>query len=409
MMTSKERILRTLDRQETDRVPIAMRGMEPMNHLWTSWFERAVMLRDRFGIDDFLYKDFIWQYAKEVREERRWETWGKDENPLLVTTYHTPAGPLTTRVVMTEDFHVERLTLSADQLMPRSVERLLKDRSDLEKLKYLLADPAACDVRQFDERMQSYVDFGNEEGFPIAVTVPSFSGIAMKNIGINEILMSAMDDDPWVDEVFDLYLEWALKWMEYGARFGPDIAYHSGYLESTDFWSPGLFRRYFAPRQKRLADRAHALGMKYINYITTGIDALTEEFRGLGIDALYGWDSIPPGDADMARLKSVLGNEMAFWGGISPSVTVERGTPEEVRRAVKQAIEILAPGGGYILCTGGSVFFEEQAGLGGARWQGAPEESVAHKNLLTLFEAGLEFGVHPIGADTTAPKKSALA
>jgi len=399
-MTSRERILCALNRQEPDRVPIAMRGLEPLCHLWRNPFERALMLRDRFGIDDFLYARKAWPYGREVREERRWET-GAEGKPILSTTYRTPAGPLTLRVVMTEDYNVDRVHLAADQLMPRSVERLIKDRDDLPRLQYLLADPAECKIPDWDETVRRYVEFGRREGFPVGVYIESFSGTPMKLVGPTELVMLAVENDPLVDEILDLFTDYCLKWIDYAARFGPDIVYHSGYLESTDFWSPELFRRYFAPRQKLLAERAHAHRMKYVNYITTGLDALTEEFRGLGIDCLYGWDPVPPGDADMRRLKCVLGGEMAFWGGISPTMTVERGTEEDVRSAVREAISTMAPGGGYILCTGGSVYFEEQAGIGGAKWQGAPESSRAYKNLLTLFRTALEYGRYPIGVNNS--------
>jgi len=189
----------------------------------------------------------------------------------------------------------------------------------------------------------------------------------------------------------------AARWLEYGVGFDPDIIYFSGVYESTDFWSPALFRRLFAPMHKRLAEQAHAHGKKYINYITTGVDGLLEEFTGLGIDALYGWDSTPPGDVDIYRLREVLGDEMAFWGGISPTFVVERGTEEEVRADVRKHIEVLAPGGGYILSTGGSVYFAEQAGLGGVtKWDGVPEESRSYRNLMVMFEAGLEYGKYPL-------------
>ncbi len=65
-MNSKERIIRTLDRQETDRVPIAMRGLEPLDHLWggkKNLFERSRVLRDKFGIDDFLFLRNDWPYS----------------------------------------------------------------------------------------------------------------------------------------------------------------------------------------------------------------------------------------------------------------------------------------------------------------------------------------------------------
>ncbi len=395
-MTSKERVLTALSLEEPDRVPIAMRAMEPLNHLWSDPFERALILRDRFGIDDFLVVAFPWIYPPSVEEKTTWQTYGEQNDPLLVTEYHTPAGVLRNSVRMTDDYHVERLNLEADQLMPRMVDHTIKDAADVERFRYLLGTPDQRDRRHWEEQLQAYVEFGRREGFPVALYVPSASAIAMKNIGTLEMVIRAMDGDAMVQELLDALTQWALAWIDHAARLEPDIIYYSGVYESTDFWSPTLFRRFFAPIHKSLSKRAHAHGLKYINYITTGIDGIMYELRGLGIDAIYGWDSTPPGDADIHRLRDVLGGEMAFWGGISPTFVVERATPKRVREQVRDHIAVLAPGGGYILCTGGSVFYEERAGLGGDTWGGQPEESRAYNNLFTLFEAGLEYGRFPI-------------
>ena len=42
-------------------------------------------------------------------------------------------------------------------------------------------------------------------------------------------------------------------------------------------------------------------------------------------------------------------------GGISIQRTMPFGTPEEVRNAVRECVEALAPGGGYILCTSHNI------------------------------------------------------
>ena len=93
-MTSRERIMAALSVEEPDRVPIAMRNMEPMNHLWQDRLERAVILRDRFGIDDFLTVGHAWLYDPTVEEVCEWKTWEEKGYPLLVTDYKTPAGTL---------------------------------------------------------------------------------------------------------------------------------------------------------------------------------------------------------------------------------------------------------------------------------------------------------------------------
>jgi hypothetical protein len=40
---------------------------------------------------------------------------------------------------------------------------------------------------------------------------------------------------------------------------------------------------------------------------------------------------------------------MCLWGGVNGSFSVEAGNPEQIRRTVQGALEILAPDNGFIL------------------------------------------------------------
>ncbi|MHC4592866.1 MAG: hypothetical protein ACYS8L_09260, partial [Planctomycetota bacterium] len=60
-------------------------------------------------------------------------------------------------------------------------------------------------------------------------------------------------------------------------------------------------------------------------------------------------DPVQDTRADFARTKRDIGGEVCLWGGVNGFVTVETGTPDDVRQAVRAAIRELAPGGGFIL------------------------------------------------------------
>ena len=40
---------------------------------------------------------------------------------------------------------------------------------------------------------------------------------------------------------------------------------------------------------------------------------------------------------------------MCLWGGLNGHLTVELGTPEDVRTEVQRALEIFSPTGGFVL------------------------------------------------------------
>jgi uroporphyrinogen decarboxylase len=73
---------------------------------------------------------------------------------------------------------------------------------------------------------------------------------------------------------------------------------------------------------------------------------LLEQIAEAGVDVVIGVD---PSRWDLVAAKAKLGGKVCMWGGVNGHMTVEQGVPNDVRTEVRQAIEILAPGGGFIL------------------------------------------------------------
>jgi uroporphyrinogen decarboxylase len=73
------------------------------------------------------------------------------------------------------------------------------------------------------------------------------------------------------------------------------------------------------------------------------------------IDA--GYDVLNPvqtnaAEMDPAALKKEFGRDICFWGGGADTRTVlNNGTPEDVRRHVRERLEIFSQGGGFVFNT----------------------------------------------------------
>jgi len=65
-----------------------------------------------------------------------------------------------------------------------------------------------------------------------------------------------------------------------------------------------------------------------------------------GIDCYESIQAIP--SMEIGRLKEMFGDHLCFWGGVPVDILID-GTPQEVRQAVRAALERYAPGGGFIL------------------------------------------------------------
>jgi hypothetical protein len=129
--------------------------------------------------------------------------------------------------------------------------------------------------------------------------------------------------------------------MEAYLDYGVDLFIRRAWYEGTDFWSPDLFREFFSPVIKEEVRLAHQAGAKYGYILTSGSMALHDQLLGLGIDVLIGADPVQGKGTDLEIMKKELKDEICIWGGVNGFVTVETGTPEEIDKAVKTAIETL--------------------------------------------------------------------
>ena len=80
--------------------------------------------------------------------------------------------------------------------------------------------------------------------------------------------------------------------------------------------------------------------------VTANCMPLLEGIAEAGVDVLIGVD---PARWNLAEAKQKLAGRVCLWGGVNGHLTMERGTPEAVRREVRTALSGLGSGNGFIL------------------------------------------------------------
>ena len=118
--------------------------------------------------------------------------------------------------------------------------------------------------------------------------------------------------------------------------------------------SPGMYRELIKPRHKQLFDAQRKLfpAPFYIFFHSDGaIFDIIGDFIEIGVDVLNPVQLTAKG-MDAARLKNEFGKDLSFWGGgVDTQSVLPNGTAEQVRANVKERIEQLSPGGGFIFGT----------------------------------------------------------
>ena len=155
---------------------------------------------------------------------------------------------------------------------------------------------------------------------------------------------------------------------------GDDFGAQNGLLLSKTMWKDFL--------GKGFADYiniAKSYSLRVMHHTCGSVRQLIPFMIERGLDILQ---SLQPEAAGMnaGELKSEFGNKLAFQGGISIQRTLPFGTCEDVRNEVKERVEALAKGGGYIFGTAHNI-----------------QADTSIENVQALMEAYHEYGRYSAG------------
>lgn len=108
--------------------------------------------------------------------------------------------------------------------------------------------------------------------------------------------------------------------------------------------SPGTWREWIKPRLAASISAAKRIKPDLLVYYHTdgNVEPIIPDLIEAGVDIL---NPVQPECMDPADIKRRYGDRLAFWGTIGTQTTMPFGTPEEVRRVVKERIETVGPEG----------------------------------------------------------------
>ncbi len=357
-MTSRERMLMAMSCGQADRVPLHFRlfGFQPPAHMaWTNEAERIERWAS-VGADTTVGIHATWSMHPDVTV-RNWREEPTADEPyaLVCKEYDTPAGVLRHVVREAGDsfqpgvaWHVDEVQLFDDYNVPRAKEHAVTCREDLAKLRYLLADPSAEEVAAFRERAKQMRELSQAHGVLMDGWGCCGVDAAIWLCGVEGAVLMAVDQPEVFGELIDILHAADKRSCRMLLDEGVDLVVRRGWYEGTHFWSPELYRRFFAPCVRELTDMAHQAGAKFACTMSAGVMALLDDFLDIGFDVLYHVDPVQ-GGADLAEVKRKLGGRIAVLGGVNSAITLGRGSRDDIRQAVFESVDVLGPGGGFVL------------------------------------------------------------
>jgi uroporphyrinogen decarboxylase len=382
-MTSRERVLCTLDHAIPDRVPIDLGGNQTGIH--KNAYRNLV---GHLGITDELrIMDAVQQLADPCEQvlER-----------LHVDTRYIRAGAAaswqggivrTTRDGqewhdLTDEFGIR---WSMPDALPYYMDISLHPLADA-----TLADlnhypwPKGDDPSRFAGLRERALMLKKET--PYAV-VSGISGVVYEICwymrGLEQWFCDLMLEPEFCEAMLDQTLKFWLDWFrlfldEVGdvvdvIMIGDDLAGQNGPL-----FNPDIYRRIVKPRHKRLVQYIRSRTQAKIWYHTCGSCAdLIPDLIDNGVHILNPLQ-ISARNMDPQDLKRRFGKQLAFWGGgVDAQHILPQGTPEQVAVNVRQNLSALMPGGGYVFNNCHNI-----------------QGEVPPENILSMFDTAYECGFY---------------
>ncbi len=353
-LTPRERLIKTLNHETPDRVPIDLGGNQTGIHK-----NAYLALVQKLGIQDPLtIMDAVQQLAKpceavlqRLRVDTRYvfagapETWkgGIVQSCRDGRNWEDLTDEFGVRWSMPED---------APYYMDITLHPLAKATlADVKNHPW----PKGDDPSRFAGLRQRALALKNET--PYAV-VSGISGVVYEICwylrGLEQWLCDLVTDTPFCEAVLDQTLKFWMDWFrlfldEVGdvvdvIMIGDDLAGQNGPL-----FNPSIYRRIVKPRHKRLVQYIKSRTSAKIWYHTCGacIDLIPEIIDN-GADILNPVQ-VSARNMDPSELKRRFGPQITFWGGgVDAQQILPRGTPAEVAANVRRNLAAFMPGGGYV-------------------------------------------------------------
>jgi uroporphyrinogen decarboxylase len=382
-MTSRERVIRALNHQIPDRVPIDLGGFQTGIHQKAY----AELLSHLSLTEDITILDPVQQLAKPSEEILK-----RLRVDIRYICAHGPddfKGGIEQNTRDGRLWHDLKDEFGVVWSMPDD-QGLYMDISHHPLASATIADidnypfPDGSDASRFTGIREQALKLRSDTPYAISTGI---GGVVYEYCwymrGLEQWFMDMIENPAFCQALLDRTLKF---WLDYFTGFmaelgdivdivmiGDDLAGQSGPLFSPDF-----YRKIVKPRQKKLVQHIKSLTKAKIWYHTCG--SCYEYIPDLidnGIDIL---NPVQIGLVNMepAKLKEMFGSQIVFWGGgIDAQHILPFAKPTEITEHVRKNIEIFKTGGGYVFNNVHNI-----------------QVGVPPENILALFDAAYQFGFY---------------
>jgi len=317
-MTSRERVIRTLQFEKTDRAPYDLMEGSPWPELM-DYFRDKHGLEDKEEILDFLDTDFRWTSVVNVGPTKSSPGIWSSPDQLQAHTKYVSNGPLA----------------DADTV------------ADVESYKW--PDPQWWQPGDFQAARRRWPDHalvfsaGWKPLFWSACEAFGMEGALIRILNAPEVF------DAFIRRHHEFYMDILSRGLNAARGFcdicwlGDDFAGQKAMLVSPDLW-----RKHIKPYLAEQVQLARDHDMYVVLHSCGAVRPVLPDLIEIGVNALLVFQTTAAG-MEPEPIAAEFGGRLAFYGGIDVQTLLSYGTPDEVKAEVCRNVRAFAHCGGYVV------------------------------------------------------------
>jgi uroporphyrinogen decarboxylase len=362
-MNSRERLLKTINGEVTDRVPVTLfiqdhghfihqlhPEIDPLDYEQLTFkvidYQRSLgcdvfarVIFDLYhplgiclgGVDDGHETD-QWKVKVDISEE--------GNNLIRKSLITTPEGELSqvfVRTALNKGTYVYCCTVK-----PLTCER---DLDIAMRYEPKMSIEYSEIVKEKIHRIKDYL--GDDGILGTWVSGGPFNNASMI-MDHSDLYMLFLSDPLYFDKLMQFTINRTLDYTRAFIEAGADVMLVGGNVPGG-FLGPEVYEQYILPYEKRYIDFIQEQGCPAVYHNCGQIMSLVESYKKLGAKVVEPFSPVPLGDADLGTAVNIVRGDYVVIGGVDQVNVLQKGSVEQVRSQTRKVMEAGKRNGPFII------------------------------------------------------------
>jgi uroporphyrinogen decarboxylase len=352
-LSSRERLLRSLNKQSVDRMPVS-----PFifNNFVKAFYKDSevdvikgtIEVYKEFGFD-LMHRNFNVRFEEKCLDSKNWKVTTDEKksgtSKVVTTKIQTPQRELT-QIIRFEDL-TPYLTVSA------AVELFIKEQEDFRQfVKYRPALPK-LDLQELKTAKELIGDKG--------IAAPWFWGGVFNYVSelrkVDDLIMDAMEDSEFFSEMMEYFTGTLIENARQITEEGVDVLSYGGNVANATLVGPKYFMENIFKYEKQIIDFIQDKGTHVLYHNCGDADNMFDVYNKLGFHAYESITEPPFANNSLKDAVDRYDESITLIGNMDQINFLKQATPDEVKAKTIEKLEIIGKRKGFIFGT--SDFLEE--------------------------------------------------